>query len=275
MIESALIMFRETLEMALVLGVLLAAVRGVRAARLAVWAGAAGGLVLAVLLGVFMEELESSLEGNGEFVFNAGVLLLASVLLGWTVIWMQRHGRELAMRLRARGEAVARAEAPVWALAGVSFAAVGREGSEAAFFLFSAAQASGAEAFEMAAGGALGALAAVLAGVLLYTGLVRLPVGRALAVAGWLLVFIAAGMASQAAWNLVLIGWLPALGGPVWDASGWLSKEGPVGAVLRVLVGYDDNPSPMQLLVFVVALAALSWANARALSGGKRAHEAR
>ncbi len=273
MLDAALIMFRETLEMALVLGVLLAAVRGIARARLAVWVGAAAGAILAALLGVFMENLEASLQGNGEFVFHACVLAMASVLLGWTVVWMQQHGRELAAKLRAKGEAVARAEAPVWALAGASFAAVSREGSEAAFFLFSAAQASGAEAVEMTMGGVLGTLAAATLGVLLYLGIVRLPVGKALAVTGWLLVFIAAGMASQAAWNLVLVGWLPSLGGPVWDTSDWLAKDSSLGTLLRVLVGYDDSPSPMQLLVFFVALAMLVWVNLRA--SAKRAHEAR
>ena len=275
MFDAALIMFRETLEMALVLGVLFAAVRGIARARLAIWAGAAGGVVLAVLLGIFMEQMESALAGDGEFVFNACVLVLASILLGWTVIWMQRHGREIAARLRQTGEAVARAEAPLWALAGASFAAVAREGSEAAFFLFSAAQASGAEAWSLELGGLLGAGAAALLGWLLYRGVVRLPVGRALTVAGWLLVFIAAGMASQAAWNLVLIGWLPALGAPVWDLSDWLARDSSLGTLLRVLIGYDDAPSPMQVIVFVLALGMLSWAYARARSGAERAHDPR
>jgi len=261
MMSALVIVFREVLEMALVIGVLLAATRALPESRRWIAAGAGAGLIGAVLFAVFMEEVESSFEGNGEFLFNAALLLLASLLLSWTVIWMSRHGRELSARMRRLGDDVVRGDLPLPSLALVSAAAVMREGGEAVFFLLGASQS--ADAGSMLAGGILGALLAWGIGVALYLGLVRIPLNRLFTVVGWLLMLLAAGMASQAAWNLVAVGWLPALIDPLWDTSRWLSSESIPGELLHVLVGYDDAPTAMQMLVFALALAGMAAVHQR------------
>ena len=251
MISSLVIVFREMLEMSLVIGILLAATRGLSGSRRWIWLGMAGGVLGAVFVAIFMGELESSVQGNGEFLFNAFVLLLASVLIAWTVFWMTQHGRELSAHMRQVGEAVKVGRLPYKSLAVVSLAAVMREGSEAAFFLFGASQAVKDEGWTLLVGGILGAVAALLIGALLYYGLVRIPVRRLLGVAGWLLMLLAAGMA---AWNLVAIDWLPPLVDTLWNSSGWLPQDSFIGEMLHVLVGYDEAPSGMQFAVFAVAL---------------------
>lgn len=257
MVSSLIIVFREVLEMALVLGVLLAATKGMSSSRRWIGLGVAGGLLGALLVALFMEQLEMAFDGDGEFLFNACVLLLASVLITWTVLWMSKHGREISEHMKSVGSSVKSGELPTTALAVVSFAAVMREGSEAVFFLFGAAETVDSDGWSFLLGGVLGAVTAVVIGALLYFGLMRLSVGRMLSVVGWLLMLLAAGMASQAALNLVIIDWLPPLVEMVWDSSAWLPDESFIGEVLRVLVGYDDQPSGMQLLVFAIALAVI------------------
>ncbi len=257
MISSLVIVFREMLEMVLVIGVLLAATRGLRTSRRWIGLGICVGLVGAALFALFMEEVEASFDGDGEFIFNAAILALASVLIAWTVLWMGRHGREMANRMRQVGTSVRDGGAPYMALAVVAFAAVLREGGEAVFFLFGAAQAAEGEGLWF--GGLLGAGAALLTGGLLYAGLVRIPVQRMFSVAGWLLMLLAAGMASQAAANLVLIEWLPPLIDPLWNTSAWLSQESLAGEFLHVLIGYDEAPSALQMLVFAVSLSLMAW----------------
>jgi len=270
-ISSLIIVFREVLEMALVLGVLLAATRGIGGSRRWIAAGAAIGLLGACVVALFMGELEASISGNGEFIFNAVVLMLAAVLIAWTVIWMARHGRELSMHMKSVGTSVAEGELPRTALAMVSLAAVLREGAEAVFFLFGAAQTSGDGGREMLAGGLVGLFAGWLTGYLLYRGLVKLPMRHMFSVIGWLLMLLAAGMASQAVWNLVVIDVLPPLVDSLWNSSGWLPQESLPGELLHVLIGYDDNPSGIQLLVFVLFLATVVWLNRRSQSHSHRA----
>jgi len=255
MISSLVIVFREMLEMVLVVGILMAATRGVTASRHWIGLGVVFGLAGAVLFALFMEQIESSFEGDGEFLFNAVVLILASVLIAWTVFWMSSHGRAMASRMKQVGASVREGELPFAALAVVSFAAVMREGGEAVFFLFGAAQSLTEGGWALLFGGITGAVAALAVGVVLYLGLARIPVQRLFSVAGWLLMLLAAGMASQATWNLVAIDWLPPLIDPLWNTSTWLSQDSLLGEFLHVLVGYDEAPSAIQMLVFSLSLA--------------------
>ncbi len=254
MISALIIVFREMLEMALVLGVLLAATEGMPGTRRWIGIGSLAGAAGAFLIALFMDEMENAATGDGEFLFNAGVLILASILIAWTVIWMSQHGREMAVRMRHVGQSVAEGELPKTALAMVSLAAVMREGGEAVFFLFGAAQSVQDDGFSVLLGGLLGVVLGALVGYVIYKGLAHIPLKHLFGVIGWLLILLAAGMASQAVQNLVLINVLPALMDPVWDSSGWLPQSSFIGEVLHVMIGYTDQPSGMQMLIFSLAL---------------------
>ncbi|MBL4775898.1 MAG: FTR1 family protein, partial [Mariprofundus sp.] len=161
-------------------------------------------------------------------------------------------------RMQQIGGSVAEGDLPKTALAIVALSAVMREGSEAVFFLFGAAQGVKIEGWDMLVGGSMGAGVALAVGWIIYFGLLRIPVKYLFGIAGWLLMFLAAGMASQATWNLVVIEWLPALVDPLWNSSAWLSSSSMLGELLAVLIGYDDEPSGMQVLVFIVALTCMA-----------------
>ncbi|MFQ5345670.1 MAG: FTR1 family protein [Mariprofundus sp.] len=258
MISSMVIVFREMLEMVLVVGVLLAATRGLSGSRFWIGLGVFGGLLGAVFLGVFMEQMETSFDGDGEFIFNAVVLLLASGLIAWTVFWMSKHGLEMSRRMQQVGGSVKVGDLPCTALAVVALSAVMREGSEAAFFLFGAAQGIGEDGWNMLFGGLIGAGVALVTGTLLYFGLLRIPLKRLFSVVGWLLMLLAAGMASQAAANLVMINILPPLMDPLWNSSALLSSSSMFGELLHVLIGYDEEPSAIQVIVFAASLSMMA-----------------
>lgn len=258
MTSALLIVFREMLEMALVLGVLFAATKGMPKSRHWILGGGAAGIVGALLFAGFMTEIETALNGDGEYLFNAAILATASVLIAWTVLWMSQHGREMSARMRKVGQAVMEGDAPHTALAVVAAAAVMREGGEAVFFLFGAAQAVHEDGVSVLAGAGFGVLLGVLTGYLIYRGLLRIPLRHLFGVIGWLLIVLAAGMASQAVENLVNINYLPSLANPLWNSSAWLPESGVIGEVLHVMAGYNDQPSGMQVLVFAIALGAMA-----------------
>jgi len=260
-ISALIIVFREMLEMALVLGVLLAATEGMPGTRRWIGMGGLAGAGGAVLIALFMDELENAATGDGEFLFNAGVLMLASILIAWTVIWMSQHGREMAARMRHVGQSVAEGDLPRTALAIVSLTAVMREGGEAVFFLFGAAQSVQDDGYAVLSGGLLGVLSGALVGYVIYKGMIHIPLKHLFGVIGWVLIFLAAGMASQAVQNLVLIDVLPSLVDPIWDSSGWLPQSSFIGEILHVMVGYTDQPSAMQMLIFLITLAVIASLN--------------
>jgi len=257
MISSWVIVFREVLEMALVLGVLLAATKGAQHSRRWIGFGMLTGLFGAIVVALLMEEMEASVNGDGEFIFNAVVLSIASCLLAWTVLWMSQHGKAMAMRMKHIGSSVTAGDLPTTALFVVALSAVMREGSEAVFFLFGAAEAGKSDAWNILSGSLLGMLSGACVGYILYRGLLHIPMKSLFSVLGWLLMLLAAGMASQAAVNLTLIEVLPPLVDTLWNTSSWLPAESIIGEVLHVMIGYDDQPNAMQVLVFSVFLIAM------------------
>jgi high-affinity iron transporter len=138
----------------------------------------------------------------------------------------------------------------------VTALAVLREGSETVLFLYGLA-ASGTKQFEMLAGGFGGLAGGILVGVLLYRGLLRIPLRHFFTVTSWIVLLLAAGLAANAAGYLNQAGLLPALAAEVWDTSGILSQNGVIGQLLHILVGYNDRPSGIQLTFYIATLLAI------------------
>jgi high-affinity iron transporter len=213
------------------------------------------GLVGAVVVALFAERIAGALEGMGQEVFNATVLLAATAMLGWHNVWMKRHGAAIARDMTALGRDVAAGTRSLAMLLGVVGLAVLREGSEVVLFLYGIA-AAGTNTAGVLTGGLVGLAAGAAFGALLYFGLVAIPTRHLFSVTSALLLLLAAGMAMQAAGFLVQAGKLPALADPLWDTSAWLSGQSVPGQVLHALMGYVDRPSGMQVVFFLsVALA--------------------
>jgi high-affinity iron transporter len=256
MLAAFIIVLREVFEASLIVGIALAASRGLERSRRSIAIGVAAGSAGAIGLAGVADQLSGALQGLGPEVFNASVLLLAAAMLAWHHFWMQRHGQALARDIRAVGADIRAGSRPLMALAAVVALAVLREGAEVVLFLHGVA-AAGTDAPSMLLGGALGIAAGGIVGAVLYLGLLRIPQARLFAVTGLMLLCMAAGMASQAAGNLVQAGLVPALIEPLWDSSSWLPQHGLAGQLLHTLVGYDDRPSAMQAVFFTATLAAI------------------
>ncbi len=257
MFAAFFIVLREVLEAALVIGIVLAASRGVPRRGLWIAAGVGAGMVGSLIVAGFAEAIAMAVSGMGQEYFNASVLLLACGMLGWHNVWMKSHGRELAQQMQSVGVAVSAGVRPLSLLLIVVGLAVLREGAEIVLFLYGIA-AGGTNAAQMWLGSLLGLLVGGSIGALMYFGLLRIPTRHLFTVTGWMLLLLAAGMAGQAGNYLVQAGALPGIVEPLWDTSGIVSEGGVVGSVLHVLVGYDDQPSAMQMIFFVVAFVAIA-----------------
>jgi high-affinity iron transporter len=211
--------------------------------------GVAAGLLGAAAAAALMGRLSAAFSGTGQPVFEAAVLLSAVVMLGWHNVWMARHGRELSERLKHLGRETRLGRASALALAGAVAMAVLREGSEVVLFLYGVA-ASGAGTGSLLAGGALGLAGGAALGAALYQGLVHLPVKHFFRAMSWLILLLAAGMASQAAAFLNQADILPPIKDSLWNTSWLIGAQSLPGAVLKTLVGYTPNPSGLQFLFY-------------------------
>ena len=254
MLAALIIVFREVFEAGLIIGIVLVVTRIVPHRNLWIGGGVLAGVAGACLVAAFAGALSNLFSGMGQELFNATILGIAVVMLTWHNVWMARHGRELANEVRAVGQAVAEGSKSLFALAVVVGVAVLREGSEVALFLYGIVTSDGGSALSLALGGVTGLVLGALVCMLTYAGLISIPMRSLFAVTTVLITLLAAGMAAQAAAFLEKANWLTAMSNVVWDSS-WLLEESSIpGKALHTLIGYTDQPSAMQLAVYIAVL---------------------
>ncbi len=267
MLATLLIVFREVIEAGLIVGIVLAASKGVPRRSLWVAYGVGGGVLGACLVAAFAGELESLFQGSGQELFNASVLMLAVVMLTWHNVWMAGHGREMAREMRDVGAQVAAGERTLAALAIVVGVAVLREGSEVVLFLYGIAAQAGTTTASLLLGGFLGLVCGAAMSALMYYGLLAIPAHKLFRVTSGLITLLAAGMAAQAVLFLQQAGYLQVLMSTVWDTSWILSQDSIAGRLLHTLVGYSDAPNGAQLVAYSATILAITlltrWENGR------------
>ena len=259
MLAALIIVFREVFEAGLIVGIVLAVTGSVAHRFRWIGGGVLAGVVAACLVAAFAGALSQLFEGMGQELFNAAILGVAVVMLTWHNVWMARHGREIAVEMRAIGQAVAEGSKPLLALAVVVGVAVLREGSEVALFLYGVAASGGGSVLGLTIGGCLGLLLGAAVCLVTYLGLARIPPRALFATTTILITLLAAGMAAQAVAFLERANWLTWLDTVVWD-SGWLLSEASIpGRALHTLIGYTDQPTQMQLFVYLAVIATTGW----------------
>jgi high-affinity iron transporter len=252
---ALIIVFREVIEAGLIVGIVLAVTKGVHGSRATIVAGVAAGVVGASLVAGFAGVIADALAGVGQEIFNASILLVAVAMLIWHNVWMASHGRELAANVKRVGDAVRTGSSSIVALGVVCAVAVMREGSEVALFMYGLVASGGSTVSELLTGAVLGLLAGAGVTSVTYLGLVTIPPRRLFAATTLLISFLAAGLAAQAVVFLQQAGVVTALGDTAWDTSAILSDTSLFGRVLHTLIGYSDQPSVLQVVVYVATLA--------------------
>jgi high-affinity iron transporter len=253
-LASLIIVFREVFEAGLIIGIVLAVTRPVPNRNRWIGGGVLAGVLGACLVAAFAGALSQLFAGMGQELFNAAILGIAVIMLTWHNVWMAHHGREMAGELRAVGQAVVDGKKSLLALAVVVGVAVLREGSEVALFLYGVAASDGGSALGLTLGGLIGLALGAAVCLLTYFGLMHIPPRALFATTTALITLLAAGMAAQAVAFLEHANWLNSLDTVVWDSAWLLPEKSILGRAMHTLVGYTDQPTQMQLLVYAAVL---------------------
>jgi len=264
-IPAAVLIFREGLEAALIIAILLGYLRKLGQSRRAtgVWAGV--GLAVALTLGfaLTLQALGASFDYPAKGIYEGVTSLVAVVMLTGMIFWMTRQARHMKGSLE-RGVDAALAGGGTVALFSLAFFAVAREGLETGLFLSAAAFASSESA--IAVGGAVGLLAAILIAWLMYRVGVRLNLRLFFKITSVLLLVFGAAILRYAVHEFEEVRLLPPLIEHVWNTGHILPDGTGLGAVLAALVGYTSKPSLLQLLAYVgflVGIGAAAWYRSR------------
>jgi high-affinity iron transporter len=256
-LATLLIVFREVFEAGLVIGIVMAVTSAVPGRTIWIAGGVAAGVLGACVVALFTSGLSELFSGSGQEIFNAAILGFAVLMLTWHNVWMSRHGREMVAELRAAGEAVVAGSKSLLALAIVVAIAVLREGSEVVLFLYGVAASQGGASWSMVGGGFIGLILGSLVCLMTYLGLITIPTRYLFSVTSALIALLAAGMAAQAIAFLEQANILTALDETVWDTSWLVSDSSYLGRALHTLIGYVDQPTAMQVVVYTATLATI------------------
>jgi high-affinity iron transporter len=267
MIETLLIAWRETLEAALIVGILLTYLSrsGQVAGRRHVWLGTGAAVLAAIACGAASGGAVTLLEPDTQELIQAGILFLAVGVVSWMVLWMNRHGHAMRGELQRKADRALETGRHL-GLAAVAFVAVFREGVETVLFLWGVVVLGGARlaVAPLVGAGLVGAALAVATAWLFFRGFAFLSLQTFFRTTGVLLLLVAAGLLTSAVNKLIGLGYLPPLIPQVWNTA-WLVHDGSaVGTVLHALLGYRSRPSLLEVLTFATYFPPMLWALGRA-----------
>ncbi len=263
MASAFLIALREGLEAALIVGIVFGYLRKTQSGKhiLAAWTGVFAAVLASTILAVGMRIVGAELAEPFEQMFEGTTMLLAVLVLTWMIFWMRSQGRYVKSNLERKLDTSTSARGERWGLFTLTFLAVFREGVETALFL--AANAFAADGGSTLVGALIGLAAAALLGFLIYHYSLRLNLTLFFDATSLLLIVFAAGMLAHGIHEYQEIGWLGLLTNQAWDTRALLSSDSGIGALLKALVGYNDQPSILEVVTYIaywaIVLQTVRW----------------
>jgi high-affinity iron transporter len=267
---------REGVEAALIVSIILAYLAKTGNARHfgKIWLGAGAAIVVSIAVGAILFITIGGLEEPAEQIFEGFAMLIAAAVVTWMLFWMRRTAANIKGQLHA-GVDRALTEGTVFGLAILAFTAVIREGIETALFLLGQATAAGTQATSTFVGALVGLLVATGIGYGLYRGARVINLRTFFAWTGVALIFIAAGLLSNAVHEFIEAGWVTVGTATAFDISGFLPHDpeagalGVVGSILRALVGYTSTPEWITLLAWLAYVVVVLYLYTRPLRPGE------
>jgi high-affinity iron transporter len=252
-VPTFLLMLREGLEAALIVGIVSAYLVkiGRRDALPKVAAGLLAAVGVSILAGVIVVATVGRLPLVVQETLEGLAALAAVAVLTWMLFWMRRQGRAIKGELE-RGVEMAVTDGRTFALVGLVFIAVIREGLETVLFLIALISSTGTGA-DTILGGVLGLATAVGVGWAIFVGGVRINLRTFFTATGIVLIFVAAGLVAFSIAEFGEAGLFPN-STVAFNLNGVLADSTPLGSVLRGLIGYRSQPTVLELVGYLLYL---------------------
>jgi high-affinity iron transporter len=264
-----LITLREGLEAALIVGIILSTLRQLdqQGRAKSVWWGVGAAAGVSVLAAIALNALGVAFEGRGEEIFEGIAMLTAAGVLTWMIFWMQRQAPHIRQNIE-RDVRSAVGGAGRWALFGLAFLAVVREGIETALFLTASVYST--SPLMTLIGGMIGLAAAVTIGYLIFVAGERLNLKVFFRVTSLLLLLVAAGLLAHGIHELQEAALLPVAVEHVWNVNPLIDENSTVGQFLGAMFGYNGNPSLLETLAYGAYFIVVGWFAWRTMERGER-----
>ena len=255
MLASFLITLREGLEAALIIGIILAYLARTdnRQGFKPVWLGTSLAVSVSLIAGAAIYFLAGEFSGRAEEIFEGLAMFLAVGVLTWMIFWMRKQAVNIKAHLHAQIQSVLTSGSSR-GLVILAFVVVVREGIETVLFLFAATRVAESTVL-FTVGGFLGLAIAIVIGYSLYKGATRLNLRVFFNVTSLVLIFFAAGLLAYGIHEFIEAGIIPPLVEHVWDINYILSEKSTFGLFLKAILGYNANPSLIEVIAYPLYLA--------------------
>ncbi len=245
LLDIVVIVLRETLEASVVIGVLLSLSRHSRIGFGWLFPALAMGIAGAWLYGANLAVISEAFDYTGQELLNAGLQYLIYLQLLLIVLLQYFCPGPACASLR-----------PLLVLSVAC--AVSREGSEI-FVFYAGYLQGGGNLASVFTSGFMGLAVGMSAGAIAYYVCVSLEPRAARRAQSLLLILIAAGMTLQATGLLIQSDWISA-GRVLWDSDPLLEERSIVGQLLYAVFGYESTPTSVEVIVYCLALSAMTLA---------------
>jgi len=250
-----LIMLREGLEAALIVSLIASYLKRTQRSEWfgAMWVGVFVAVALCLGVGYFINETTGEFPQKEQELFEGIVAVIAVSILTYMVFWMRKVSRNVKAQLEdAVDNALEKGKGSGWALVLMVFLAVAREGLESVFFLLAAFQQDVGIAPPV--GAILGLITAIILGMAIYWGGVRLNLAAFFKWTSLFILFVAAGLAAGAIRAFHEAGLWNHFQTVAFDLSNSLSTSTLIGTLLEGIFGYQETPSVSEVAVWFIYL---------------------
>jgi high-affinity iron transporter len=257
MLASFLLALREGIEAALIVGIVLGALRKMNRTQLnaQVWRGVIAAVGLSVVAALALNALGAEFEGAAEEIFEGAAMITAALLLTWMIVWMRRQAGSLKQEIESNVREAAGSKNSGQALFWLAFLAVGREGFELVLFLIAAQMSS--DAIQTTIGAVIGLALALALGWMIFATSKRLSLQQFFSVTNVLLILFAAGLVAHGVHEFNEAGIIPNGIEHVWDVNAIINEKETFGQLLTALFGYNGNPSLTEVIAYWLYFAGL------------------
>ena len=259
-LSSFLITSRETLEAALVIGIVLAYLSKTNNTQYkkTVYYGIFFGILLSVISAALFIVFTDGFSGRAEEIFEGSTMLFAAVLLTTMILWMmkQKHvAREIEAKVANHLEKANFNRTYAYGLFALIVVAVLREGVETVVFFSAINYASGISFI----GATLGVITAIVISYLFFMSSKKINLKKFFNITSIFLILIAAGLVAHGIHEFQEASVIPYVVKEVWDvnpavtgigAYPLMHEDGLIGSFLKGLFGYNGNPSLLEVMFY-------------------------
>ncbi len=252
--KIAIIIFREFLEIVLLIGIIMAATKHIHKSKFYINIGCIIGGALSLIFAFFAQIISNLYGGLGNEIINSSILFITAIIISYTIIWMQSYTKKIKHQLGNLSNKLNKGKSSYLMLVIIAATTILREGSEIILFIYSITYAEQVKFINYILGIIFGGGLGLLTGVALYLGLITASRQYIFKISTILLILIASSLASQAIVILSSAGIINFLNEQLWDSSWIISSDSIFGKILNVIIGYDEKPNVLQFTVYVLML---------------------